>query len=306
MPGLALALLAYAAVAAVPGAAASGGAQDAADVEVVDGRADAADRMTVPVQIGAKGPYRFLIDTGSQKTVLSTDLAARLALSPIEKRRILGVAGEQMADTAVLDELGLGRRSFYGLTVLLFESRHIGADGIVGIESLQSQRVLLDFVQNRMAVGDAKSLGGNAGYEIVVTARRRGGQLIMTRAEVDGVQTDVVIDTGSDTTIGNRALQRALGRRGALGQAVLTSVTGQQTVADMGYAQKLTVGDFDISNLVIAYTDGPAFAALHLDRKPAMMLGMRELRLFKRVAIDFSTRKVMFDLPSGLKTMGGL
>jgi hypothetical protein len=30
------------------------------------------------------------------------------------------------------------------------------------------------------------------------------------------------------------------------------------------------------------------------------MLGMRELRLFRRVAIDFSTRKVMFDLPSGL------
>jgi len=29
-----------------------------------------------------------------------------------------------------------------------------------------------------------------------------------------------------------------------------------------------------------------------------MLLGMRELRLFKRVAIDFATRKVMFDLPS--------
>ena len=31
-----------------------------------------------------------------------------------------------------------------------------------------------------------------------------------------------------------------------------------------------------------------------------MMLGMRELRLFKRVAIDFSSRKVMFDLPKGV------
>lgn len=297
MPGLPLALFAYAAFAAIP---ASSSAQDASDVEIVNGHADAADRMTVPVQIGTKGPYRFLIDTGSQKTVLSTDLAAQLALSPTEKRRIVGIAGSEMVDIAILDELGLGRRSFYGLTVLLFESEHIGADGIVGIESLQSQRVLMDFARNRMAVGDAKSLGGNTGYEIVVTARRRSGQLIMTHADVDGVRTDVVIDTGSDTSIGNRALQRALGKRGNLGQAVLTSVTGQQAVADMGFANRLGVGDISIRNLVIAYTDGPAFQALDLSRRPALLLGMRELRLFKRVAIDFSTRKVMFDLPSGL------
>jgi predicted aspartyl protease len=303
MPGLGLALFAYAAAAAIPAASASaGGAQEASDVEVVAGRADANDRMTVPVQIGTNGPYRFLIDTGSQRTVLSTDLATRLALSPIEKRRIVGMAGTLMADTAELDELALGRRSFYGLTVLLFESHDIGADGIVGIDSLQSQRVLLDFARNRMAIGDAKSLGGNSGYEIVVTARRRSGQLIMTSARIDGISTDVVIDTGSDTSIGNRALQRALGQRGNLGQAVLTSVTGQQIVADMGYAKRLQVSDINISNLVIAYSDGPAFAALKLSERPALMLGMRELRLFKRVAIDFSTRKVMFDLPSDVQS----
>lgn len=298
MPGLPVALFAYAAFAAIP--AASGSAQDASNVEVVAGRADAADRMTVPVQIDSKGPYHFLLDTGSQKTVLSTDLATRLALAPIEKKRIIGVAGFGTADTAVIDELGLGRRSFYGLTVLLFEARHIGADGIVGTESLQDQRVLMDFTRNLVAVGDAKSLGGNSGYEIVVTARRKSGQLIMTHADIDGVRTDVVIDTGSDTSIGNRALQRALGQRGALGKAVLSSVTGQDAVADLGYAKRLGVGDVRISNIVIAYTDGPAFEALELNRRPALLLGMRELRLFKRVAIDFSTRKVMFDLPNDL------
>jgi predicted aspartyl protease len=300
MPGLGLAMLAWAAAAAIPAASAAGSAQEDGDVEVLAGRADANDRMTVPVQIGTNGPYRFLIDTGSQKTVLSTDLAALLELAPISKRRIVGMAGIDTADSAEVDELALGRRSFYGLTVLLFESEHIGADGIVGIDSLQSQRVLLDFARNRMAIGDAKTLGGNSGYEIVVTARRRSGQLIMTNAVIDGVRTDVVIDTGSDTSIGNRALQAALGQRRDLGQAVLTSVTGQRITADMGYARRFQVGDINISNIVIAYSDGPAFAALKLAERPALMLGMRELRLFRRVAIDFSTRKVMFDLPSGL------
>ena len=297
MSGLASALLTYAAIIALP---VSTGAQEAGEIDVVHARADAADRMTVPVQIGERGTYRFLIDTGSQRTVLSTDLAARLALPPQEKRLIIGVAGREFADTAMLDEIGLGRRSFYGLTVLLFDAEHIGADGIVGVDSLQSQRVLLDFAQNRMAIGDAKSLGGNSGYEIVVTARRREGQLIMTSAKIDGVETDVVIDTGSDTSIGNLALQRALGQRRKLGQAVLTGVTGQEVPADLGYAGALSVGDVHIKNLVIAYAHSEAFEALNLTRRPALLLGMRELRLFKRVAIDFSTRKVMFDLPAGL------
>jgi hypothetical protein len=110
-----------------------------------------------------------------------------------------------------------------------------------------------------------------------------------------------VIDTGSSTSVGNRALQRALGQRGKLPQATLVSVTGQEALADLGYARKIGIGDVNITNAVIAYTDGPAFAALKLDRRPALMLGIRELRLFKRVAIDFSKRKVFFDLPNGLK-----
>lgn len=293
--GLALALLLAPESVPVP---ASPDAPVQNETEVIAGENDGQDRMTVPVRIGEQGPFRFIVDTGSQRTALSTELAARLALAPIEKRRIVGMAGHEMAETATLDQLALGRRSFSGLLVLLFESRHIGADGIVGIDSLQRQRVLMDFTANTMTVGDADSQGGNAGFEIVVTARRRGGQLVVTDAEIDGIRTSVVIDTGSNTSVGNRALQRALGQSGRLAQAVLVSVTGQEIKVDLGFARKIAIGSVGITNAVLAYSDGPAFAALDLDRRPAVMLGMRELRLFRRVAIDFSKRKVFFDLPA--------
>ncbi|RZJ95944.1 MAG: peptidase A2A, partial [Novosphingobium sp.] len=93
MAGAALALLAYVAFVTIPAAS---GAQDASEVEVLRTTTDSADRMTVPVQIGDKGPYRFLIDTGSQKTALSTDLALRLALPAHDKLRIVGVSGAQI------------------------------------------------------------------------------------------------------------------------------------------------------------------------------------------------------------------
>ena len=55
-------------------------AQDAGATEVIASQADSQDRMTIPVHLGRHGPFRFMIDTGSQRTVLSTELASRLGL----------------------------------------------------------------------------------------------------------------------------------------------------------------------------------------------------------------------------------
>ncbi len=297
MPGLAAALALLLANSELPATHAANPLPEAGDIAIIKTRTDVDLRMTVPVRIGQQGPFRFVIDTGSQTTVLSTDLARQLALPSARTARIVGIGGSQTVSTAIVEELGLGKRSLYSLEVALLEAAHIGADGIVGIDSLQRQRVLLDFARNTMAVGDARSLGGNGGFEIVVTARRRRGQLIMTDAVIDGVRTDVVIDSGAETSMGNRALQNALSRRRTTQQAILISVTGQRITADIGYPRKLEFGTIGITNLLVAYADAPVFAVLELERKPALLLGMRELRLFKRVAIDFDRRKVYFDTP---------
>ncbi len=267
------------------------------DAEIIRTQTDRDQRMTVPVRIDGGETYRFVIDTGSQSTVLSRDIAARIALRPGRRARVVGIGGSEMAETAIVGEMGLGRRSFNDLEVLLFESHDIGADGIVGIDSLQRQRVLLDFAGNKLTVGDARSLGGNRGFDIVVTARRKLGQLIMTDAVIDGVAVNVVIDTGAETSVGNRALQSALRQRGVMEQVTLTSVTGHQVQADLAYPDKLSIGAIDINRLMVAYVDSPVFTVLELDRRPAVLLGMRELRLFRRVAVDFAARKVYFDLP---------
>lgn len=281
--------------AAFPASHASSGAQDAGDTDVVAARADAADRMTVPVHIEGRGPYRFLLDTGAQNTVIASSLARELSLAPGGRAQVVGVAGRQSVETVEVGEILLGRRSAAVLAPLL-EREHIGADGILGIDSLQGQRVLLDFRRNLIAVDQPGSIAGDSGYEIIVRAKRRGGQLIVTNADVDGVRTMVVIDTGAEATVGNPALQRALSRRVDAVPALLSSVTGQSVMADVGMARVLRLGDLDIRNVGIAFTNAPAFEQLDLSDRPALLLGMRELRAFRRVAIDFTTRKVLFDI----------
>lgn len=272
---------------------------DSGEAEIIKTQPDRERRMTIPVRVGATDMFNFVIDTGSQTTVMARDIAERMRLPLARRARIVGIGGTETADTVIVSEIGLGRRSFQDLEVVLFEGRHIGADGIVGIDSLQRQRVVLDFNRNQLMVGNARSTGGNSGFEIVVIARRRLGQLIMTDAVIDGVRADVIIDTGADTSIGNRALQRALNRRATNEMVSLISVTGQVAIAELSYPRKLSIGAFDITNLIVAYTDAPVFDVLKLIRRPALLLGMRELRLFKRVAIDFGTNRVYFDLPQG-------
>lgn len=265
--------------------------------EVIAARGDGHERMTVPVRIGGQGPFRFLLDTGAQTTVLSHDLARSLSLPAGQDVILIGVAGRQQAQTVQLGEIGLGRRSARGLTVPVLQAEDIGADGILGLDTLKDQRVLIDFARNVVAVNDAKALGGDTGFEIVVTARRKAGQLILTNARVDGVKVSVIVDTGADASIGNRALQRALGRRAPLALTRLTSVTGQVLPADIGYARTLQLQGLDMANVLLAFADAPPFAHLGLADKPALLLGMHEMRMFRRVAIDFPTRRILFDLP---------
>lgn len=270
-------------------------------IDVVKTDIDRHDRMTVPVRIGHNGgqagPYDFLVDTGAERTVLARDIATRLQLPMSGKGLLIGIAGTQNVDLVEIDEINLGRRSFYGLTAPLLDGYNIGADGIIGLDSLQDQRVLLDFDKKRLKIGDAMQLGGNSGFEIVVQARRRSGQLIMTNAVIDGVRTDIVIDTGSDTSIGNRALQKALAKRHKGEMTELQSVTGQTIMADVAMARTVRLGTMTMSNSMLVFADTPAFEKLELVKRPALFMGMNQLKLFHRVAIDFATKRILFDLP---------
>lgn len=268
------------------------------DDETIAARTDRQSRLTVPVHIEGHGPFRFIVDTGAQRTVLSRDLAERLALKQGPQLRVVGIVQEAQVPSAWVRDLDLGRLNLARMQVPLLEHAHMGADGIIGTDTLQDQRVLLDFDRKEIRIGDSDATGDNDDYEIVVRARRQSGQLIMTSARIDGIGVAVVIDTGAETSVGNRALQAALGRRGSRFTPVtVESVTGHTALAEVATAAGLTLNDVVITNPAIAFTDTPAFGELGLEARPALFLGMREMRVFRRVAIDFARKRVLFDLP---------
>lgn len=270
----------------------------AAEGETIDARVDRHARLTIPVHVEGTGPFRFIIDTGAQRTVLSDTLAQQLNLENGPELRIIGIVQATSVPSAQVARLELGRLRVSNILVPLLGRDDMDADGILGTDTLQDQRVLLDFERRQIEVGNARDLGGNRGYEIVVRARQRSGQLILANAKIDGVSVRLVLDTGAELSVGNRALQKALGKRGSKFRSVVVrSVTGHSAIAEVGTARKLDLKDITISNPFMAFTDSPAFAELGLEDKPTLFLGMREMRLFRRVAIDFEARRVLFDIP---------
>ena len=59
------------------GQSAAAAAVDDSATEAIGFRTDAYDRMTVGVTIAGRGPYRFMVDTGADRSAISRTLAGR-------------------------------------------------------------------------------------------------------------------------------------------------------------------------------------------------------------------------------------
>ena len=289
--------------AADPETAATGDPDTEEFTETLSLERDSNQRLTVPVTIMGQGPFDFMVDTGAQATVLSEDLATQLELFDREPALLIGMASSRMVETTIVPEFALGERIFTIRQAPIVDGANIGsADGILGLDSLQNQRVLLDFRNRRMTVSESFEAGGANGYDIVVRARERLGQLIIHRARIDGVSTAVLIDTGASGSIGNLALQRRLRNRPALEDATMTDVNGVAVTSETRIARSLRMGEMQITNFPVSFAASPTFTHLGLEDEPAMILGMNELRMFRRVAIDFRDRRVLFEFPDELTT----
>jgi predicted aspartyl protease len=274
--------------------------EGAADAELIKLQRERYERVTVPVTIKGQGPFRFMVDTGAQATVVSSALAERLGLTERSPATLIGMASRAAVEITEIPQLALGSREFHIRSAPILEAENIGgADGILGLDSLQDQRVLIDFDKQRIFVADAKQLGGDHGYEIVVKARRKLGQLIITGARVDGIDVDVIVDTGSQASIGNMALFDRMRRARGLGENTLTDVNGHDLTSTVKVVRSLRIDEMNVSAIPIMFADAPPFAALGLESKPALILGVEQLKLFRRVAIDFPKQRILFDLPRG-------
>lgn len=261
------------------------------------------DRMTLPVTIGGSGPFPFIVDTGAQRTVISRELAGQLKLGAGRNVRMTAMTGTTTVSTAIIPLITVGTLGGNRIEAPALEARHLGGNGLLGLDTLQDRALTIDFDRRQMTVAAATKRGQRMrarSDEIVVTARSVLGQLVVTDAVYRGTRIRVVLDTGSAVTMGNLALKARVGRRRTT-PVMLTSVTGEKLGADYMQIGEVRVGGVRFQNLPIAFADAAPFARFGLQKRPALLLGMDALRMFRRVDIDFPNREVRFALPRNVR-----
>lgn len=264
-------------------------------------RRDRYERMTVPVRLGGAGPFRFLVDTGADRTAISRQVANRLGLESKSTARLHSITGASSVATATLPVLQLSTREVHEIEAPLLDEENMGADGILGVDSLRSQRVLFDFKSRVLSIVPSKTrpVEEDEGA-IVVRGRLKNGRLVVTDAVADNQRVSVILDTGAQYSVGNSALLRALQRRRIINMVQdieLISVTGQKVIGRLGRVRELEMGSVRLKELHIAFTDAPVFGQLGLANRPALLLGMNALRSFDKVSIDFASKKLRVILP---------
>ncbi len=264
---------------------------------------DVGTRMTVPVRIGARGPWPFVVDTGAERTVVARELAGVLGLASGGDVRVTTMTGTSVVGTSLVPNLAVSTIRQGTIRAPALEARNMGALGMLGIDVLQGHKVVIDFDRRQMTLRPSvrrNSAARGTSDEIVVTARSLYGQLIVTDAHWRSTRIAVVIDTGSPVTIGNAALRAAIGTRARpIGPISVISATGQLLVADGHLVNDVTLGGIAFSNVPIAFAEVAPFRRFRLENRPAIMMGMDMLRLFRVVQIDFANREIRFTVPRG-------
>jgi hypothetical protein len=157
---------------------------------------------------------------------------------------------------------------------------------------------MLDFEKRLIKIEDAGVRYIPQPGEIVVTARRERGQLILTHVRAAGLALDAVIDTGTEITIGNLALRDKLirGNRDKFVTIPVVGVTGVTANLQFARIAELQLGPVVISDVPMAFADVPPFKLFGLADQPALLLGTDLLESFRRISLDFKARKVRFQL----------
>lgn len=225
--------------------------------------------VVVPVRIDGHGPFEFLLDTGTDTTLVTPAVAARLALRPTSRVVLATPAGARAAARAEVRALSVGPKPAGGGEVLidgLTELRALDARlcGVVGQNFLGRLNYSLDYGRRLMLVEDARDAPpagarvpvANEGGRLLVSATSKRGGAGALRLLVDSAAGGLVLFDSPDSPL-SRA---ALGIETPPGRSLRASTNAGSLPARAGQLRSLHVGGAAFSDLAVALVASPASA----------------------------------------------
>lgn len=208
--------------------------------------ADKAPVIIVEANANGKGPFKFLVDTGSSATVITEEIFDALGIhskSPTIGKPSVGCCASAVAK---LRSMQIGKTEAKDVPVVLGNlsaiSRDIGTkiDGIIGSTFMTGYEVVIDYPKQEILFGNKNQ--GEAKGEVFRFASRV--PFIIAEAMVDDKGPfSFLIDTGATITTIAKQTADALGlHRKASGQRKALSGSFAGVTMDLARADSVQVG----------------------------------------------------------------
>jgi predicted aspartyl protease len=161
---------------------------------------DASGAIVVPVHINGRGPFRFLLDTGSSHSVMSRSLADGLNLAFIARTPVTTTTGREMRPVVKLDQTAIGTVRLDGLLLSVADSAQLAAirqniEGIIGQDFLFAFNYTLDYRRHRLSWTDDDARDGGTRLPLVV---EQGRYLVRLMSHGTRAPVLLVPDSGSN------------------------------------------------------------------------------------------------------------
>lgn len=190
--------------------------------------------VLVPVTVGGRGPYRFLLDTGSTHTAITAELATAVGAAAVARTTMRASGGTVDCLVVALPPLAIGGEAADGITATALPEAAASvlrgiADGILGQDFLARFSYTIDYRARRVVWHDADYVA--PGF-VVPLIPAEGRFLVELPAPARATAPRrFVPDSGADTLVlFGPALPRELVVEWLPAAASLESLTGSRTV----------------------------------------------------------------------------
>lgn len=254
-------------------------------------RHDQIGRIWAPVFINGRGPFRLVLDTGASHSAVTAMVALALGIPTDQSPPVLlkGVTGAAKVQTIHVDTLTVGDLSVDSTILPIVPDAMGGAQGVLGSEGLANKRIFIDFRHDQIEITYSRGERSAHGF-VGIPFHSLRGQLILIDAEVGGVRTKAIIDTGGQTTIANLALRNALIRSHQSGPGRPDEIMGATMAIEAGMiiaTPAIRLGPLRVQDPGVTFADLYIFKQWMLTEEPAILIGMDALGVLDALVIDY-------------------
>lgn len=278
-------LLLPAAAAAQPAAASPAGDTPAVPFSVHKQRT-----VVIPVYLDGKGPFRFLLDTGSNGTAILAEVAGQFRFGVVGQTRVITPTGIETRTVVRLGGLSVGSMTANGLLATVItrpRARAIDKDiaGILGQNFLSQHDYTLDYKRRQLVWSGSRAKEEDTVVSLALHPSA-GRFLVALPQDDEGRRTiRLVPDSGTNTlVVFQRRGHAALDVDPLPALAGASDLTGRSG-ATLALVREFRVGSLRLRNQVAALVGRPTDDANEGD-------GLLPLHVFASVSFDSGQRRL--------------